>query len=336
MPARSRGRGVTAAVGWLLLCGGIIGAIALVLVGQRRFENTIDTFARAQVGCATTLRFTDPGTFYVYEETIDPDVATDPVTGVEAGECVPAGIPGSEFSFTLSTGDGVVRTVRDRSITYEQDGRTGESYSTFEVAAPVTVDIAVSGPDTNTVAAVGRNPVEARDEMRRAAVILGVAGVVLGVLLLVLSGRKSRRAGALVLPDGPGWSRPIPPAPPVVWPPSGPSISGVVPTTSQQPINPHMPDGPAGTYEPANPWASPTYELKPMPAAEPLPQRMPAPQAGQADTPEESESVSDPVAPPVPAPPAEATSEVVPEVVPDAVPEVVSEAAHDGDYTPED
>jgi hypothetical protein len=279
MAGKSRGRGVTAAVGWLILCAGVIGAIALLIVGERRFENTVDTFARAQVGCATTLRFTDPGTFYVYEETgASPFTSDSSGTAADLEACVPASQAGSEFSFTLTSGEGPVRTVRDRSITYQQDDRSGASYASFEVGSPVTVDIVVTGPDINTVAAVGRNPVEARDEMRRLAVILGVAGVVLGALLLVLSGRKSRRAAATTLPEGPGWSRPIPPAPPVTWPPAGPSITGSVPTTSQQPINPHMPDRPVGSVAPGEPWPSPSAGLILPPAADPLPRRLPAPQ----------------------------------------------------------
>jgi hypothetical protein len=276
MAGKSRGRGVTAAVGWLILCAGVVGAIALLIVGERRFENTVDTFARAQVGCATTLRFTDPGTFFVYEET-GPSPVTSDSAGADVEACVPSSQAGSEFSFTLTSAEGPVRTVRDRSITYQQGGRTGESYSSFEVASPVTVDIVVTGPDINTVAAVGRNPVEARDEMRRLAAILGVAGVILGVLLLVLSGRKSRRAAATTLPEGPGWSRPIPAAPPVTWPPTGPSITGSVPTTSQQPINPHMPDRPVGSVAPGEPWPSPSAGLVLPPPADPLPRRLPAP-----------------------------------------------------------
>jgi hypothetical protein len=278
MAGKSRGRGVTAAVAWLLLCGGVIGAIALVIVGERRFDNTVETFARANVGCATTLRFTDPGTFYVYEETGTSPAATDASgTPADVETCVPASQPGTEFSFSLTAGEGPVRTVRDRSITYQRDGRSGASYSSFEVAAPVTVDIVVSGPDITTVAAVGRNPVQARDEMRRTAAILGVAGVVLGALLLVLSGRKSRRAWVMTLPEGPGWSRPIPAAPPVTWPPAGPSIDGIVSTTSQQPINPHMPDRPVGSVAPGEPWPSPTHVLMLPPTADPLPRRLPAP-----------------------------------------------------------
>ena len=317
MAGKSKGRGVTAAVGWLLLCAGIVGAVALVVVGERRFENTVSTFARAQVGCATTLRFTDPGTFFVYEETGPSPVASTPVVDSDpADQCVPAEVAGTEFSFTLTTGDGVVRTVRDRSITYDQNGRTGESYSTFEVASPVTVDILVSGPDVNTVAAVGRNPQQARDDMRRTAVTLGIAGVALGVLLLVLSGRRSRRAGAASVPDGPGWSRPIPPAPPVTWPPTGPSIAGAVPTTTQQPINPHMPDRPVGHVPPDQPWASPTQGLILPPAVDPLPRRMPP--APQLEPPKSTEGA--------------ATDQSVP-TLPPVAPVIDSEAAHDGDDT---
>lgn len=295
MARKSRGRGFTALVGWLLLCAGIVGAIALVIIGQRQFDDTVDAFARAEVGCSTTLRFTDPGTFYVYEEVLtsveQPDSSAD-----DANACVPTGVPGAEFAFVLSTGDGeAVRTVRDRSITYSGDGRSGKSYATFEVKSPATVDIVVTGPDTGTGAAVGRSPEVPRDEMRRTAAIVGGAGVLLGLLLLVLSGRKSRRAAVASVPDGPGWSRPIPAAPSVMWPPASPSVWGDSVPTQQIPVNPHMPDRPVGVAEPGQPWAAPPSGLILPPAAAPLPRR---------------------VNPPPPPP--------------------RSEAAHDGDDPPED
>lgn len=308
MAGKSRGRGLTAAVGWLLLCAGIVGAISLVVVGQRRFDDTVSTFARARVGCVTTLRFTEPGTFFVFEETGQAPVSTSGGDDI-AGQCTPTADVSREFAFSLTAGEGPVGTVRERSISYEQDGRSGQSSATFLVTAPVTVDIVVVGPDDNVVAAVGRNPHEARDDMRRLAVVLGVAGLVLGLLLLVLSGRRSRRANVATLPDGPGWSRPIPPAPPVMWPPSGPSISGAVQPSTQRPINPHMPDHPVGDPSTAGPWPSPTQGLFLPPVAEALPRRMAPPPTDAATRPDSAT---------------------------DAGPTVGSEASHHRDDTPED
>ncbi|HUG00196.1 MAG TPA: hypothetical protein VMM60_18870 [Ilumatobacter sp.] len=294
MAGKSRGRGLTALVGWLLLCGGVVGAIALVIAGERQFDEGVDTLARAHAGCSTTLRFTDAGTFYVYEETYTSADPPEPVVSSPTAEaCTPAGAPGSEFSFVLLDGDGTeVRTVRDRSVSYDGDGLSGESYATFDVISRATVDIVVTGADINTVAAVGRSPEAPRAEMRRTAAIVGVAGVVLGALLLILSGRRSRHAAVAGVPDGPGWSRPIPAAPPVYWPPATPNVSGLGPGTAQTPVNPHMPDKPVGAADPGQPWSAPISGLRVPPLAEPLPKRLIPPSAPSESLPP-SESTHD-------------------------------------------
>ncbi len=285
-----KSRGATALVGWLLLCAGIVGAITLFIVGQQRYESIIDSMAPAEVGCTTTLRFTDPGTFYVFEELIDSpsdttDDGTTPDDASATGECVPTGTAGAEFGFEMNTGDRVVRTVRDRSVSYDANGRTGESYASFEVSAPTTVDIAVTSPDTLRRATIGRDPVAARDEMRTLGVILGVAGGVLGLLLLILTGWRSRRAMAAHTPDGPGWSRPTPPAPSM----SGPAVTTGAQRGPQVPVNPHLPDHVVGTGPQAEPWAPPAVPSAPAsPSLPPLPRRMAPPtvadDAGSSET----------------------------------------------------
>ena len=57
----------------------------------------------------------------------------------------------------------------------------------------------------DTWAAVGRDPSDNVDEMRRGAIIVAAIGIVLGGLLLALAGWRSKRASTPSIPEGPGW-----------------------------------------------------------------------------------------------------------------------------------
>jgi hypothetical protein len=98
----------------------------------------------------------------------------------------------------------------------------------------------VEGDDPSVVAAVGRDPELGVKELRRGAIVVGVVGVVLGALMLLLAGRRSKRAATFVdAPGGPGWG-PAPRRGPCVptWPPEPPRVP-------QVPVNP-MPAARAG------------------------------------------------------------------------------------------
>ena len=66
---RSRGRGTAAAFGFILLFAGLIGGGVLYVRSLMWHDDAVEAFARAGVGCTTTLQFTETGTFYVFEET---------------------------------------------------------------------------------------------------------------------------------------------------------------------------------------------------------------------------------------------------------------------------
>jgi len=66
---RSRGRGAAAAFGFILLFAGLIGGGVLFVLSTQRHDKAIEKFARAGVGCTTSLEFSKSGTFYVYAET---------------------------------------------------------------------------------------------------------------------------------------------------------------------------------------------------------------------------------------------------------------------------
>lgn len=269
---RSRGRGTAAAFGFLLLVAGLIGAGVLFFLATQRPSTAVERFARAAAGCTTTLDFQSTGTYYVYEE-IDGG-GFEPTDG-----CTPAATPGQAFVAALS-GPTTLATVDDASVTYDSGGFVGTSVQRFEITTPGLYELSVVADDVRVVAAVGRDPEEGVDDMRSTAVIVGAVGVLLGLLLLVLAGRRSRKAATPSVPDGPGWGpRPEPAA---EWPPAAPSIP-------RMPLNPQQPDVPAvftppppplparerGAGLPAPSWQPPAANQAPVSSETPAPQPPP-------------------------------------------------------------
>ena len=269
MAKRSRGRGTAAAFGFLLLIAGLIGAGVLYVLSLQRPDKAVEGFARAGAGCTTTLDFTETGTFFVYAETAGDFV-------VPEGGCEPTPTAGERFSFEI-TGPAAVTPVSDLTVVYDRGDFSGDSVARFEIATPGLYEIAVRSEDITTVAAVGRDPDSGVDEQQRNALIVGVAGGLLGLLLLVLAGLRSKKATAPVAPEGPGWGpRPVgePPAP---WPPTAPEVT-------RRPINPQQPDQPVearppppplparapGAGVPMSPWGAPTG-ARPVSLEAPMP-----------------------------------------------------------------
>ena len=230
MGVKSQGRGVAAALGLFLLFAGLVGAGVLYVVAERRPAQSVDGFARAPIGCTTTLDFTETGTFYVYEEV--------GATGdVADSRCQPVADPSAsfdvEFFGDLTPGD----VDDDDSISYDVDGFDGRSVQRVQITEPGEYSLAVTGDDLTVVAALGRDPDDGVDDLRRAAVIVAATGVVLGLLLLILSGRRSKKAATATPPQGPGWipsSMVDSTADDASWPPKAPRVD-------QVPINPHRP-----------------------------------------------------------------------------------------------
>lgn len=258
--------------GLLVVLAGLIGAAVLYVASQRRPEQAVDEFARAPVGCTTTLEFTDTGTFYVYEERSD-------IPAAQLGDCQPVADPSAAFGFSLTDANGDVARNADLEVTYEFGARSGQSISSFEVTEAGRFDIEVVGDDLTVVAAIGRDPDESVADLRRAAIAVGLLGLIIGGVLLFLSGRRSRQAAAPAdPPTGAVWHRsndldladtadtpvarvpmsaepavadPLSPAPrPDVAPPPPP-------TSPDTPGGPALPARPSPDGEPS-PWAPPS------------------------------------------------------------------------------
>jgi hypothetical protein len=256
MAIKSKGRGTAAAFGLLLLFAGLVGGAVLYMLSVRRPADAVDGFARAPVGCTTTLRFTETGTFYVFED-------LGPVIEVPDGGCEPTADPAQTFAFDMQGPDGPVVPRADASLSYDTDDYVGNSVARVEIDVAGEYEVVVVGDDPAVVAAIGRDPDDGVDDLRQRAIAVAIIGVVLGGLLLLLAGRRSKQAAAFLAPDGPGWGprqggdRVMPPA-----------ESGV-----RSAVNPHQPDqqadvaGPLSDVnemlarprepKPVSPWAPP-------------------------------------------------------------------------------
>lgn len=268
MARKSTGRSVVAALGFFLFFAGLVGGGVLYIVAQQRPGQAVEGFARAPVGCTTTLEFSEVGDFFVYEEVGG--------AGVVEG-CQPVATPDAEFQVTF-TGDLVPSDVVDTdAVSYDVDGFDGRSVQRIQITDPGQYTVEVVGGDLTVSAAIGRDPDDGVADLRRNALVVAIVGVALGLLLLVLSGRRSKKAAVVAAPDGPGWDRTVRPADD--W-------SGDTPARSQTPVNPHEPDAPAKAELPTAPlsqlgatpvapaWQPPPGDSPPadLPAPEPVPE----------------------------------------------------------------
>lgn len=224
---------MVAAFGLFCLLAGLVGGIALYVIAERRPAQSVDGFARAPIGCNTTLEFAETGIFYVFEE-----IGADPAD--IANGCQPVADPTARFSVEFDGESTPARITGAVGISYDTGGYDGRSVQLVEIVEPGLYTIAVTGDDLAVAAAIGRDPDDGVEELRRAALILAGAGAGLGLLLLTLSGRRSKRAAS-----APGTKQFA----------AGPSMVGG-PITGQVPVNPHAPPAPPSGVN----WQPPTGE----------------------------------------------------------------------------
>jgi hypothetical protein len=251
-----------------LLFAGLVGGGVLYIVAQRRPAQTVEGFARAPVGCTTTLEFTEVGTFYVFEE-------VGAIVSAVSNGCQPVADPAAAFDVEFTGDLTPSSSTADDSVSYDVDGFDGRSIRRVEITRPGQYTVEVVGDDLTVVGALGRDPDDGVDDLRQTALILAVAGIALGLLMLFVSGRRSKRAAVIGPPDGPGWGTTHRPAT-AGWTPEGPR-------PGQVPVNPHSPPEPASATPTTAPGAS----------------MWQPPSGAAADDVEEP----DPTAPPAPPPP---------------------------------
>lgn len=245
MSASSSRRRVWIALGAAFIVGGLVAAVLLWNGATQRRNSAIENFARAPIGCDTTLDFIEPGEYLLFVET-----AGD--LGGVRGDCDVEGAydnadqdaPDVEITLIDPDGDDVDLDRSFGDVEYDAAGFTGTARFSIDIAETDDhVLRAESDADEVFVVAVGRDPSEGVATLRIGAVAAGVVGLLVGLAFVLFGARRS----SAVVPAGP-WTPGVSTQPgafvPGAGPPQGPPVygqQGGPPPYGQQPPPPQQP-----------------------------------------------------------------------------------------------
>jgi hypothetical protein len=238
--------------GWMVALGSLVLVVLLATAaalwnaaGDRRAGN-VAGFARAPVGCDTTLGFESSGTFVLYVETsgeLDDDLA-GACDAQQRYDRDADDIPQVELVLRDADADGDEVELSDTGeVDYDVDGFVGSAVHEVQIDTPGdhVLTVAPSGGDAFAIA-VGRTPDQGVALLRWGAVVAAIGGLVLGGLFLVLGARRppaTTTPPAPWTPDERGWPA-SPPGFPVPPPTTGASGPGRAPPND----SPRSPWGP--------------------------------------------------------------------------------------------
>jgi hypothetical protein len=244
MTTKRTGRG-TVLFGLLVLLAGAAGAVVLYVLSQQRGDDAIRDLARAPVGCDTTLTFTDTGTFYVYIEhlgtlaSLDGDCETRDEYSRDGDD-----EPTVEIRVTDDTGAELDLDRLEDEFTYSlDDSFAGTAKRRVDIESTGDYVVTVDSDDDDFVVAVGRDPGDTAAALRLGAVAAGIAGIVLGLGLMLMGVRRRRRAKRIATTYTaavPGWAlgTPGPTAPPMMQPSQTQAFPAPQQTGEWSPVQP--------------------------------------------------------------------------------------------------
>lgn len=269
-----------AIIGAAVAALGIIIGLALVFTAGSTREETIKSFARAPVGCTTTLQFDRTGTFTFYVETR----GSVPNLG---GDCAGSGGSyqhvGEAPSVRLTLVDAAGTAVAlegEGDPSYDEGAYAGDAHVTADITTPGSYQLTVESAATDIAIAVGGDPDADASSQTTLGIAIAVIGALLGGLLLVLGKRKKATPpsapAAAQWPTGPsvpGWQQAAPAQAPAPQQPSYPpqQAAPVQPQYAPQPApqSPapqyppqaaQPPQAPTAAPPPAGPWGTPPQQ----------------------------------------------------------------------------
>lgn len=247
-------------LGSVLLVVGLVGAVVLWAAGGSRRTNAIKNFARAPIGCDTTLDFAEPGSYLLFVETAGrlEDVRGD----CDAPSDYDVGADRPNVEVTMIDPDGEELALDDASgvVSYSSDGFVGGAVFRVEVAEAADHVVRVeSRQEASFAVAIGRDPDAGVALLRGLGVAVGVIGLAAGLGLILAGGRHEETGPAgpwtPAPPDQPVWGATAPTQPPYRQPPSPagqPPFPGAgIPSRSDLP-RPPAPPGTPGAPTPAS------------------------------------------------------------------------------------
>ena len=232
--------------GLVVLVLGVLVGIVLWVVAGNRYDDAVGALAPVPIGCTTTLAFDRAGTYTFYIETkgevaeIDGDCVTDDRTYDVDEDDAP------RVSLTLVDEQGdEIDVDRADGPSYDRAGQRGVGVSTADIDDPGDYELTATSDaeETEVLVRVGRDPAAGVTGLRVASIASIVVGVVVGLLLLLVVGRR-RPTPAPVTPAGPRWPdgqhQVAPLAPPTANPPTAPPYTPRPPSHGPfQPPTPH-------------------------------------------------------------------------------------------------
>jgi hypothetical protein len=232
---------------------GLVAAAALMYFSGLALQQTVEGFARAPVGCTTTLEFDTTDTFTFYIE-------TKGQTGEVGGDCAGSGASydhgaGSLPQLTLTLEDAAGAAVplgEGSGYRYNTGQFIGSALATAAVR-PGSYRLTVASDSSDVAVAVGRDPEVESAVLRAIAGAVALLAVLVGAALLVLSVR--RKPASPPPPANDDLWRPrlmVAPTPP---PPQRPTLMG----PSAAPWAPPQLPGsqPRATLPPPTGWSEP-------------------------------------------------------------------------------
>ncbi len=291
MSASSSRRGLWIALGAVSIVGGLVAAVLLWNGASQRRDSAIENFARAPIGCDTTLDFIEPGEYLLFVET------AGNLDGVR-GDCNVEGayiyanqdVPDVEITLVDPDGDDVDLNRSFGDVDYDDAGYTGTARFSIDIE---TTDDHVLRAESDSgevfVVAVGRDPSQGVAALQIGAIAAGIVGLLAGIAFVLLGARRS----SATVPAGP-WTPSVAPRPGTFVPggsvPQGPPVygqQGGPPQYAQQPPPPQQQYGQPAPYGQAGPPVhgqpgAPQYgQQQPYPQQWPAAPQAPPPQASQ-------------------------------------------------------
>lgn len=207
--------------------GAVVGALAVgvlsVVLTEITRNATVEGFARAPVGCTTTLEFDTEAVFTFFVETRG---RTDDL----GGDCA---ANGSEYDRGDDDPPRVELTlVRDDGGQMTLDEYDGTSYDTVDFAgtavAQVTIEeagtyrLTVASDEDDFAIAIGRDPGADVLLVQALGAALAVLLLALGAVLIVVGVRRPEPPSSDAAPPTSAGGTPtwVPPPPATTWPPS--------------------------------------------------------------------------------------------------------------------
>jgi len=292
MADSSSRRGILIGLGALAIVAGLVAAVAMWNIGGDRRADAVEQFARAPVGCDTTLDFVETGEYFVYVESAG---RLDEIRGdcdIEGAYDVGSGTPDVEVTIVDPDGEtvDVDRAVTD--IDYAENGFVGSARFTVDIEETDDHVIRVESSDDEAFAvAIGRDPSDGVALLRGGGVAVGLLGVLLGAGLIALGARRARAEVA-----APQWAPGVAAPPSSFAPgqaPQGPPVFGQQAGPPQYPRPPQpQPSGQPQPGPPPQPYGQPQPGPPPQPTAPPGPPSAPP---GQAPPPQHPPQLQPPV-----------------------------------------